>query len=85
MIELDPHDVGVGCPDQAGTADSVARFTVKRAQIDIDVGIEHDPERVGAMEDRRGCRRHEWKRQFQIRAVVNKLDGEFAAVASGRV
>ena len=67
-----------------GAADGVARFAVKRAEIDVGVGIEHDPERVGAMEYRGGRRRHERKRQFQIRAVVDKLDGDLAAVACGR-
>ena len=59
-------------------ADGTAWFAVKRAQIDIGLGIEHDPQRVGTMKNGGpdgGCER---KRQFQAPALAGELDADRA-------
>ncbi len=78
-IELHTHDIGVGGVGEIVAADGAARLAVKRAEIDIGFRIEHDPERVGAVENRGSGRRRERKRQFQVRALAGKLDGDLAA------
>ena len=78
MIEFYAHDVGVGRMGEFGAADGAAWFAVERAEIDIGVGIEHDPQRVGAIEHRRRRRRRERKRQFQIGALAGDLGCDLA-------
>ena len=83
VIELDADDVGVGRVGEFGAADGAARLAVERAEIDIGIGIEHDPERVGAIEDRRRRRRRERERQFQVGALAGELDRDLAAAVGG--
>ena len=83
MIEFYAHDVGVGRVGEFGAADGAACLAVERAEIDIGIGIEHDPERVGAIEDRRRRRRRERERQFQVGALAGELDCDLAAAVGG--
>ena len=64
-IKPEADDVGVGCAEEVRAANRAARFALERGEVDRDGGIEHEPQRVGAMEDRNGGRRPERKRQFQ--------------------
>ena len=79
MIEFYAHDVGVGRAGEFGAADGAARFAVERAEVDVGIGIEHDPQRVGAIEHRRRGRRRERKRQFQVGALAGELGCDLAA------
>ena len=83
MIEFYAHDVGVGRVGEFGAADGAACFAVERAKIDIGIGIEHDPQRVGAIEDRRRRRCCERKGQFQVGALAGELGRDFAAGIGG--
>ena len=83
MIEFYAHDIGVGRVGEFGAADGAARFAVERAEIDVGIGIEHDPQRVGAIEDCRRRRRREPKRQFQVGALAGELGCDLALGIGG--
>ncbi len=77
-VELQPHDVGVAALAEIVAANGAARLAVERAQIDRGLGIEHDPQRVGAMKHRHSDGRLEGERQFQVGALLAELDGDLA-------
>lgn len=76
MRTIEPHadHVRVGRVEKVSAANGAARFTLERGEVDRDGGIEHDPKRVGAMEDGHGRRRPERKRHFQAGTLPRKLD-----------
>ena len=83
MIEFYAHDIGVGRMSEFGATDGAARLAVERAEIDIGIGIEHDPQRVGAIEDRRRRRGSERKRQFQVGGLAGELGCDLAVGIGG--
>ncbi len=71
-IELQPHDIGVVGAGEFVAANGPGRLVVERAQVDIGLRIEHDPEHIGTMKNRARNSGLERERQFQICAVAGQ-------------
>ena len=68
-FELEPHHLGVVLARYGGAADGLALVVAEHADVELGLGVEHQPQRVGALEHRRGRRRSERKEQPQIVAL----------------
>ena len=84
-VELEPHHVGGAGMGEFDSADGVARLAVERAQIDLGLGVEDQPQRVGALKHRRADRSFEREGQLEIGALLAEIGGNIAgAVAVSR-
>ncbi len=84
-VELEPHHVGGAGMGEFDSADGAARLAVERAQIDLGLGVEDQPQRVGALKHRRAHRSFEREGQLEIGALLAEIGGNIAgAVAVSR-
>ena len=77
-FELEAHDLRIVLARHRGAADGLALIVAEHADVEHGLGVEHQPQRVGALEHRRGRRRRERKEQPQIVALTPKLGGHRA-------
>ena len=79
-VELEADDIGAVGLDEIVAANGAAWLAVERGEVDRRLGVEHDPQHVGAGKNRGGGRTLERKRQFQVGALMRQLDGDLVRI-----